>query len=55
MVKIEFEKIKKLSAKEIKLDIIYEDKDILIINKPQGMVVHPGAGKFKNTLVNALL
>ena len=35
LVKIEFEKISTLSAKEIKLDIIYEDKDILIINKPQ--------------------
>ena len=55
LVKIEFEKISTLSAKEIKLEIIYEDKDILIINKPQGMVVHPGAGNFKNTLVNALL
>ena len=41
--------------KKIKLDIIYEDKDVLIINKPKGMVVHPGAGNYKNTLVNALL
>ena len=41
--------------KKIKLDIIYEDKSILIINKPTGMVVHPGAGNYKNTLVNALL
>lgn len=39
----------------IKLDIIHEDKDILIINKPKGMVVHPGAGNYENTLVNALL
>ena len=37
------------------LDIIYEDKDILIIDKPKGMVVHPGAGNYKNTLVNALV
>ena len=36
------------------LDIIYEDKDFLIINKPKGMVVHPGAGNFENTLANAL-
>ena len=41
--------------KKIKLDIIYEDSDILIINKPKGMVVHPGAGNYKNTLVNALI
>ena len=41
--------------KKIKLDIIYEDSDILIINKPKGMVVHPGANNYENTLVNALL
>ena len=41
--------------KNIKLEVIYEDKDILIINKPKGMVVHPGAGNYENTLVNALL
>ena len=39
----------------IKLDIIFEDKDILVVNKPKGMVVHPGAGNYENTLVNALL
>ena len=39
---------------KIKLDIRFEDKDILIINKPKGMVVHPGAGNYKNTLANAL-
>jgi len=39
----------------IKLNIIYEDKDILIVDKPAGMVVHPGAGNQKNTLVNALV
>jgi|TARA_B110000881_G_C18473465_1_gene462620 23S rRNA pseudouridine1911/1915/1917 synthase len=48
------EEIKILPAK-IKLDITYEDKDILIVNKPAGMVVHPGAGNFNNTLVNALI
>jgi|TARA_B110000902_G_scaffold241986_1_gene292865 23S rRNA pseudouridine1911/1915/1917 synthase len=48
------EKIKILPTK-IKLDIVYEDKDILIINKPAGMVVHPGAGNYKDTLVNALI
>ena len=41
--------------KKIKLDIIFEDKDILVVNKPKGMVVHPGAGNYENTLVNALL
>ena len=37
------------------LDVIFEDKDILVINKPKGMVVHPGAGNFENTLANALI
>ena len=41
--------------KKIKLDLIFEDKDILVLNKPKGMVVHPGAGNNENTLVNALL
>ncbi len=45
----------KIIPKKIRLEVIYEDKDILIINKPKGMVVHPGAGNFENTLVNALL
>ena len=48
-------KINSLKAKDIDLDIIFEDNDIIIINKPKGMVVHPGAGNFENTLVNALL
>ena len=39
----------------IPLDIVYEDKDLLIINKPQGMVVHPAPGHYSGTLVNALL
>ena len=38
-----------------KLEIVYEDKDLMIINKPQGMVVHPGAGNKNNTLVNILV
>ena len=45
----------KIVPKRIKLDVVYEDNDILVINKPKGMVVHPGAGNFENTLVNALL
>ncbi len=40
---------------DIPLDIIYEDDDYLIVNKPKGMVVHPGAGHFTGTLVNGLL
>jgi len=40
---------------EIDLDIVYEDQDIAVINKPQGMVVHPAPGNSTNTLVNALL
>ena len=45
----------KLIPSKIDLDIVYEDKDLLIINKPKGMVVHPGAGNYKNTLANALI
>ncbi len=45
----------KLIPKKINLNILYEDEDILVLNKPKGMVVHPGAGNYENTLVNALL
>ncbi len=44
-----------LEAEQIPLKIIYEDKNILVINKPFGMVVHPGAGNKKGTLLNAVL
>ena len=44
----------KLIPKKIKLNIIYEDKDILLINKPKGLVVHPGAGNYYDTLANGL-
>jgi len=47
--------VKNIVPKKIKLDVIYEDKSILVINKPKGMVVHPGAGNYENTLVNALI
>ena len=40
---------------EIPLDIVYEDNDLLVVNKPSGMVVHPAPGHSHNTLVNALL
>ena len=45
----------KLLPNKIKLNIHFEDKDILIINKPKGMVIHPGAGNRQNTLANALV
>lgn len=45
----------KADAEDIPLDIIYEDKDIIVINKARGMVVHPAAGNYHGTLVNALL
>ncbi|MFN7662983.1 MAG: RluA family pseudouridine synthase [Alphaproteobacteria bacterium] len=44
-----------LEAEDIPLDIIFEDDHLLVINKPAGLVVHPGAGNKKGTLVNALL
>ena len=39
----------------IPLDIVYEDDDLLVVNKPKGMVVHPAAGHYSGTLVNALM
>lgn len=42
-------------AEKISLDILYEDNDVIVVNKPAGMVVHPGAGNYTGTLVNALL
>ncbi len=44
-----------VAAEEIPLDIVYEDDCMLVVNKPQGMVVHPAAGNYSGTLVNALL
>ena len=44
-----------IKAENIPLDIIYEDSDLLVVNKPKGMVVHPAAGNFDGTLVNALM
>ena len=45
----------KLEAEDIPLDIIYEDEDILVVNKQKGLVVHPGNGNPNGTLVNAVL
>lgn len=42
-------------AENIPLDVLYEDSDLLIVNKPKGMVVHPSAGHYTGTLVNALM
>ncbi|MBQ7741111.1 MAG: RluA family pseudouridine synthase [Eubacterium sp.] len=44
-----------VSGEDIPLDIVYEDTDLLVVNKPKGMVVHPANGNYSGTLVNALL
>ena len=44
-----------VEAQNIPLDIVYEDDDLLVVNKPKGMVVHPAAGNYDGTLVNALM
>lgn len=44
-----------VKAEDISLDIVYEDDHLLVVNKPQNMVVHPAAGNYEGTLVNALL
>ncbi|MGN0370603.1 MAG: RluA family pseudouridine synthase [Butyrivibrio sp.] len=54
-VNIPFPKELSITPENINLDIIYEDEDIILINKPKGMVVHPAAGHYEHTLVNALL
>ena len=56
-IKLEVPELKKLEIKpyKYKLHIIYQDNDVMVINKPAGLVVHPGAGNFDNTLVNALI
>jgi 23S rRNA pseudouridine1911/1915/1917 synthase len=54
---LEISKPKNASLKpyDYKLEIIYEDKDLLIINKPAGIIMHPGAGNYDKTIVNALI
>ena len=44
-----------VEPEDIPLEIVYEDDDLLVVNKPKGMVVHPAAGNYTGTLVNALL
>ena len=48
-------KTPEIEPENIPLDIIYEDDDIIVVNKPKGMVVHPAAGHYSGTLVNALM
>ncbi|WP_053956932.1 RluA family pseudouridine synthase [Inediibacterium massiliense] len=57
LIEVEIPKPEKLNiqAENIPIEIIYEDDDLLVVNKPQGMVVHPAPGNFNGTLVNALL
>ncbi|XOD68398.1 MAG: RluA family pseudouridine synthase [Flavobacteriales bacterium AspAUS03] len=47
-------RLHELVAEDIPLDIVYEDEDLIVVNKPARMVVHPGHGNYTNTLVNAL-
>ena len=56
-IELQIPEPKKTSLKpyNFKLDIVYEDKNLLIINKPSGIVMHPGAGNYDNTIVNALM
>ncbi|MEK5764413.1 pseudouridine synthase, partial [Acinetobacter junii] len=54
-LEVELEAQTTSQPENIPLNIVYEDDDILVINKPVGMVVHPGAGNTSGTLVNALL
>ena len=56
-IEIEIPKAKKVSLKpyNLKLDIVYEDENLLIINKPSKISMHPGAGEYDKTLVNALM
>ena len=44
-----------IQAENIPLEILYEDKDVIVINKPKGMVVHPANGNWDGTLVNAIM
>ena len=48
-------KLSLIKPYDYKLDVIFEDDDIIVVNKPAGIVMHPGAGNYDNTLVNALI
>lgn len=51
----EYEEVVDIEPEDIPLDIYYEDDDLIVVNKPSGMVVHPAPGHYSNTLVNALM
>ncbi len=44
-----------IAAEDLPLDIVYEDSDVILVNKPKGMVIHPAAGHYSGTMVNALM
>lgn len=52
---VNHEEVSYLEKQKMDLDIVYEDDDVIVVNKPNGMVVHPGAGNYCGTLVNGLL
>lgn len=55
IIEIPAPKLLEVTPQDIPIDIVYEDSDVLIINKPQDMVVHPAPGNYEGTLVNAIL
>lgn len=55
IVKFPKPKVLQVLAEDIPLDIVYEDNDLVVVNKPQGLVVHPAPGNYTGTLVNGLL
>lgn len=55
ILRAELERHDEFQAEDIPLQLLYEDEDVLVVNKPAGMVVHPAAGNWQGTLVNALL
>lgn len=55
VIEIPAPKLLEIVPQNIPIDIVYEDNDLLIVNKPQNMVVHPAPGNYENTLVNAIL
>ena len=55
LIDIEIDYANKIEAQPIQLNIVYEDEDVIVVNKPAGLVVHPGPGHPDRTLVNAIL
>ena len=54
-VQVPFKELPEIEPLEMELDVIFEDEDLMVINKPSGLVVHPSAGHYQDTLVNALV